>query len=275
MHRRTYLATIGGAALAGCTSSNDPAGTGGGGQTPTESLTPTSTPTPKPPSIESVSLLSRWEQFGDVLDRTVDAVGQGAPAIIGVRWKSGGYDGQTDVTEQVTVYDESGARVAIDEVSDSQLVDTSGYRSWEHALSFETGEWSLGNYETEVIIRDNVLGANSNGSTATFEVTEPLSGSEAALASVDAPMTISIDKRYEFELTLENESTRDGSVVSPVSIRYESKDEWYTYDFSVKSTMAQGRTNTWSGWLSDFSYEGTATIRLDDINETWTVDVTA
>jgi len=280
MKRRRYLMLAGGATvgLAGCST--------GPNSTPTESPTPTASPTstpeptpsptpsPQPPSIDEVSLVSRWFDFGDVEDHQVNAVGRGAPANVGFRYHAEVHDGQSDVTQQVRIFDESGSRVAMDEVSDDQLTDSEGYQSWEHVLQFETDQWDLGDYEAEVIVRDNVIGANSSPKTASFTVNEPLTGSEGTLVDVEGPGSVSTGERYEYTLEIENSGTRDGSIVTPVSARYESDDEWFTYDFTVSLTIGQEETNTWSGYFNGFDYSGTVIFRLDDIDETWRVDVT-
>jgi len=266
-------ATVG---LAGCSTGTDSteSPTSTDSPTPTPEPTPTQTPTPQPPTVDEISLVSRWKEFGDVMDHQVNAVGRGALAIVGFRYHAEVHDGRSDTTEQLRIFDESGSRVAIDEVTDDQLTEESGYQSWEHALQFETDQWDLGDYEAEVIIRDNIMGKNSSSKIGSFKVNQPLTGSEGTLVDVEAPDTVSTGERYEFNLVLENSGTRDGSIVTPVSARYESGSEWHTYDFTVSSTIAQEETNTWSGYFGGFDYSGTVIFRLDEIDETWRVEVT-
>lgn len=280
MNRRRYLKLAGGATvgLAGCSTRNDStapeSATPTDSTTPTPEPTPTPTPKPQPPTIDDVSLVSRWGEFGDVMNHQVNAVGRGALATIGFRYNAEVHDGRSDLTEQVRIFDEGGSRVAMDEVTDDQLTEESGYQSWEHALQFETNQWDLGNYEAEVIIRDNVMGANSASKTESFKVNEPLSGSEATLVDVEGPDTVSTGEQYDYTIELENSGTRDGSVVTPISARYEVGSEWFTYDFTVSLTIGRGETNTWPGYFEGFDTSGTVIFRLDDIDETWRVDVT-
>lgn len=276
MDRRSFLTLSGAVLVAGCSGSDGgstPASTAA--PTPSPEPTPSPTPEPKAPSVEAVSLVSRWDEYGDAISEQVNAVGQGAPALIAYRHSSEVHDGTLDVTEQVRVFDDGGTRVGIQDTTDEQLVDASGYQSWEHGVSFETDRWDLGGYEAELLVRDNITGKTSETATASFLVNDPLVGSAARLVGVDAPNSVRIGERYEYDATVENTSTRDGSVVSTLSARFLPNGDWYTYpDFQLATTMATGETNTYEGFIGEFSSEGTVQFRIDDIDGTWRVDVT-
>lgn len=283
MHRRSYLALVA-AGLAGCTGGGDTSTpTESATATPTRTATPTATPTPTPtptsvsePSIETVSLVSGYTEFGDAAENEIDAIGAGAPAIIAYQFGAAVHDGQLDVTEQVRIREKSsGRRIAMTEHTSDQLVDATGYQTWENAqLIDDARSWDRGEYEAEVIARDNAMGANSSPATASFSVMAPLGPGGARIASVDAPDTVSTGERYDYALALENTGGRDGSVVSSLSARHETADQWQTTeDLTVVETLGQGDTGTWAGYYTGFSSPGTVVMRLDAIDETWRVDV--
>lgn len=275
MNRRRFLATsttVGATAVtAGCTRS---------GSSPEDTTTTTEQPTttqgsPRP-EIVATSLLSRWDEFGDVSSYRVDAVGEGAYAIIGFRYDVMVHGGTLDVTDQVKVFDPSGERVAIKDTRDEQLTEGDGLQTWENAFYFDTTSWERGEYTYEVLIRDNVSDKVSGTKQGSFTVNAPLGESEATLAAVDDPDTVSVGEPYSFTLTFENTSSRDGSVVTPLSARYESQDSWRTYSSGqIPATMAAGETNTWESAELSFDYEGAFQFRLDDLGEIWSVEVTA
>lgn len=187
MRRRSFLASLGTAALAGCTG-NEPTPTPGvrtevvkktrivsptPTPTPTETPTPTATPEPPAPRIINVQLVSEWETYGDVADKAIDEVAVGERAWIGFRQEVYIHDGTLHVFEDVEVREQpSGNRVGHRTFEDEQLTDGSGLQMWEHALPFYTDEWSPGEYRARVIIRDEVTGKVSEPAYETFDVVE-------------------------------------------------------------------------------------------------------
>jgi|GEM_PF-1942324 len=282
MDRRRYIALMGAAALAGCASegSDQESTTTTAPSTTTTTTTETSTetttpPANRPPTIDTVSLISRWDEFGDAKDHQLQAMGRGALAIVGFRYMAGVHNGTANYTEQVKVYGPDGNRVAIDQSTDEQLVDETGYSSWEHALYFETESWDLGEYTAEVLIRDNEINATSDTGSTEFTVNRPLTEGDAELVNVIGPDSIQPGERYEFTLELMNTSARDGSVVSPWSVKWESGLNWSTYDTEVTASVAAGETNEWSGYVEGLEDEGTVIFRLDEIGQTWQLEVSS
>lgn len=281
MNRRQFISastTTGAIALiAGCTSSNaSPENTTTTTELPTTTTERTTTQTYSGPAILSSGLISRWKEFGDVNSYRVDAVGKGAYALIGFRYEILVQEGTLDITQQVKVFDPNGERVAIKNRDDEQLTEGDGIQTWENAFYFDTSTWDRGEYTYEVLIRDNASNKVSETKQGSFTVNAPLDGEEATLVSVDDPDTVSVGESYSFTLTLENTSTRDGSVVSPLSARFKSQDTWETYsDSRLAVTMASGETNTWESGEISYEYEDTVEYRLDAINETWSIEVTA
>lgn len=289
MNRRKYLklAGLGVGLLSGCAE-------GGSGSSPTSTLTvtpspspapassptsePTPTPTPEPqrPEIVETSLLYRWQSFGDVLDKQVNAVGKGAQAIIGFRHVSEVHDGTLDVTEQVRVFGPEGNRVGHKSFDDEQLVSGDGPEDWEHALNFDTSTWDRGEHDYEVLIRDNISGKLSEGVRGSFRVNKPLGADEISLSNVQAPDTVSVGQDYSFTLILENLSSRDGSLVSTYSAKYKSSSTWYTdSDSKMWATIPSGGKYTWKSGTTSFDNTGTVQFRVDEIDETWEVEVTS
>lgn len=269
MNRRSFLATFGASIVAGC------AGVGSTPTpTPTPKPTPTPTPEPKRPNIADTSLLYEWTEFGDVLDKQFSAVGKGAQAIVGFRYQAEVHDGTADYTEQVRIFGPDGNRIDMQQSRDEQLVSGEGYQEWEHALYFDTTTWDFGSYEHEVLIRDNITDKVSETSTGEFQVNRPLGPDEGVLWSIDHPNPVAVDEDYSFTLELGNQADRDGSVVTSLSSKYQSDDEWYTYpNTTVAVNVATQRTNTWASTSISFNYTGTVRFRLDELDETWEVDV--
>lgn len=292
MKRRHFLGVVGTGLVAGCGSTSS----GSGGDTPnpqtatateTPTATPTASPTPTPeptatptptpvvqPTIDTVSLLSNWESFGDTIENQVSAVGRGATAVIGFRYRAWVSDGTADYTEQVRIFDESGTRIDMKSNTGSQLVDSDGYQQWGYALFFDTRGWDLGEYEAEVIVKDNSLGKVSNPVTTKFRVNRPLESSEVNLVSVDDPESVRVGESYTATLTFENTSDRDGSLVSPLSTKWVSNDQWNTAQGAIAVTIPAGGTETWESATTSFNFEGRIEFRVDVTGESWLVDVT-
>ncbi len=282
MHRRRYLATTGAtltaATFAGCLGSGD----GGSDPEPETSTTssttteptPTTTSEPEAPEITASSLLTGWQDFGDVLDEQVSGVGKGANAIVGFRYQANIIDGSVDTTEQVRVFGPDDNRVGLEEATDDQLVDGEGRQDWEHALYFDTASWDLGDYSYEVLVRNNATGEVSDTAEGTFSVVEPLGPQEATISGIDAPDSIATGETYSFTLEFSNVSDRDSSIVSPISAKYESVSEWSSAsDDPIWCNVAEGESNTWTSGEVTYDTPGTIEFRIDAIDETWTVTV--
>jgi len=280
MNRRRYLAASGAlglSTLAGCTSRGDnDSESDPTTSTPTPTTTgPTTTSEPAAPEITDSSLLTGWGAFGDTLDKQVTGVGQGASAIIGFRYEANVIDGSIDITEQVSVHGPDDNRVGLEESTDTQLVDGEGRQYWEHALSFDTSSWELGDHSYEVLVRNNATGEVSGTAEGSFSVVEPLTDQDATISGVDAPDSVSTGEPYAFTLEFANVSDRDSSIVSSLSVKYESSSEWSTWtEDPIWCNVAEGESNTWSSGEVSWDTPGTLEFRVDAIDETWTVDVT-
>jgi hypothetical protein len=127
-------------------------------------------PGTKAPIIEETNVVSKWDDFGDVIDNAIEEVVVGAPLRIASRywyWK----ENQTNNSyKQVEIFDESGNRVAIDSFESEQLTDYNGWEEWESYLSFETSGWEPGTYTAEMLIRDNQNGKVSDPGSVTFDI---------------------------------------------------------------------------------------------------------
>lgn len=295
MKRRRVLATVASVSLAGCSGARtgDPAGeTATTTATPSTSArptteptptpepttttepTPTTTPEPRAPTVEAVNLVTEWVDYGDVVENEIEGEAPGAGIVVGYRYDVEVHDGLHHITRQCRVYDSDGQRVAFDASEDRQLVEYSGYDSWEGSIYFETDGWALGEYEAEVLVRDEVSGKNSNAATGRFAMNSRLRDDEARLVSYDGPETVAPNEEYEYRLTFENRANRDSGIVSPVSTRLDGSD-WYVVDeFTFAHTLPAGETRTWeSGQVTAASEPGTYGFRIDDIGATWEVTV--
>ncbi|MFA1609874.1 COG1470 family protein [Halobellus rubicundus] len=243
---------------------------------PIETSTPTrsSTPTSLKPVVSNVNLVSEWQEFGDVTARSIEGAGRGASIVIGYRYSVQVHDGEHDITKQARIFDSSGTRVAQTSSEDQQLVDGEGYQEWEGAFDFETEGWDLGEYEAEVIIKDNISGKVSSKTIGEFSLNSPLGDGEAKLISYSGPESLQPDESYSYSLELENTANRDSSIVSTLSVKRD-RSEWYTYeDTQFELTIPAGETRTReSGTVTAPSDSGEYTFRIDDIGEVWSFEV--
>jgi hypothetical protein len=276
MERREVLYGIGASLfLAGCSGQAGEEST----PEPTETSTPTPTPTPSPtpeprsPQVLDTGLLSHYDEYGDVLENQVSAVGAGSTATIGLRYTLPIHDGQSKEFVQVTIYDEESS-IDSQSAEDTNLSDEgSEVDSWERWFDFDTTDWELGTYTAEAIVRDEVTGKNSSVQEAEFEVVSPFEPDEIELTDVSQPPKIETGGRVTFSWTFRNRSERDSSIVSSISARYEGS-QWY----SVSDTLFQlnipaGETRTFEGDPTTFDRAGTYEYRFDDIGAIWEVTV--
>lgn len=198
MKRRSFLAIFGSSALGGCS---------GIGNTPTprvetktvtktilvkqtetqtESPTQTNTPSPTPmgeiyPGIYTVSLISDWQEFGDVTDNAIDSIPPDEPATIGVHFLVNcGDEREVRWRNVTTIRDSTGDAVASETAENEEFstsCDDYAQVEWEQALTLwhkdEYGsEWPLGTYTAEVRIDDFYAGESVSGQTE-FEVVAP------------------------------------------------------------------------------------------------------
>lgn len=302
MLRREYLRGTGVAAMAvvaGCTGGSDDGGAGS--PTPTESATPspsptasptpspTPTPTPSPtpeptptptpearkPEIEVLSLVTRWQDFGDAVENQLDAAAVDSAITIATRYDLLIRDNTFDVLQQYRVRDPSGSRIALEKFEDSQLTDSNGLQTWEGAYVFDTSDWpGTGTYEVELIIRDNALGKTSEPATSTFQLSAPISPSDVSVTSVDHPDTVGVDEEFNIRVFAQNQSSRDGTFLSTMSYTREDTSEWFTYeDFTLQVPFAAGEEGYGDGSGFFFTEPGTYTQRIDELDYEWTVTV--
>jgi len=278
MKRRALLGSTIPLLLAGCsegsTDGPDSEATDTVTSTRTPTPTETSTPEPQPPEVNEVSLITEWEKYGDVLDKQIEGAAPGAEIVVGFRYSVQIHDGVHDITKQARIYDSSDTRVTQDSGEDRQLVDSSGYQEWEGAFYFDTTDWEMDDYEVEVIVRDNVSGDVSENKSSEFSLNSPLTGNDASLVSYEGPDSIQSGEEFSFSLNLQNNSNRDSSIISPLSVKRGDSD-WYTYpDSKFRLTIPSNEQRTWESSTSTASSDkGVYTFRIDDIGETWTYEI--
>lgn len=109
----------------------------------------------------------------------------------------------------------------------------------------------------------------------TFELLKPLAADEVSLMSVDTPSEAAVGEPYQFTLKFKNLTDRTNSVQTSLSLRQDGRD-WYTYmDNQIECTILTNVPNTWESGAEPFSDAGEYTYRLDRLDETWSVTVTA
>lgn len=252
MKRRSYLSMVALPAIAGCSSQS-------------------SSTTEAGISIEESSLLSHWEDFGDVLSNQMNAVGVGGIANIGARYNIPVHDGKVEELFQVTVFNEESS-VDSRTVEDTKLVrndvQKEAYERWE---GFDTTDWEQGNYTAQVIVRDEVTGENASAEFD-FSINEPLGPDEVEIVDVVQPPNWEVGEADTFEISVKNTSDRDGSIVSSFSVRINDSD-WQSYSDKYISNIPAGETRTEESDRESFERAGSYEFRIDDIDESWTIDV--
>lgn len=187
LKRRQFLqglmATTAVSTMAGCGGNGD--GTenpsGESSPTPTPSDTPTATPTTTAipdPEIVTVSLISGWKEYGDVLANQIESISPSERAIIGMRAQLVCSNSREVRWRNVTtVENESGDVVASESGETEQFSNACAdaeTSSWEQAarLSYNNeygSEWPRGTYTATVRIDDYYGQETVYGSTQ-FEV---------------------------------------------------------------------------------------------------------
>lgn len=119
----------------------------------------------------SVTLVSDWQEFGDVNRNAIRSATAEEPIIIGTKYRYWhGDSGTLNVFFDFTIRDEQGQQVAVQQEDSERLTDVRGWQSWERAIPFSTNEWGVGEFTATVQIRDNQTGDVSSSVTDTFEL---------------------------------------------------------------------------------------------------------
>ncbi|WP_436902828.1 hypothetical protein [Halovenus halobia] len=121
------------------------------------------------PQIQNVSLVETDEQYDGELVNTLSSAQSGEIIKIGFVYEYIMQNQELNVFEQCRVYNtETGERVGSRTFEDQQIFGRNGYTVFEHGLQFDTTGWGAGEYQAEIIIRDNISGEVSNRETTTF-----------------------------------------------------------------------------------------------------------
>lgn len=241
-----------------------------------EPATPEPTPTPEPeperPTIETVNLVTRWDDFGDATANEISVAGVNSQVVVAFGYQIDIHDNRHDITKQIEINritPGGQSRVYLDSSPDNQLTESSGLQSWEGSFVADSNGWERGEYEATVIIRDEVTGKTSNAGKAKFDLTRRLDASEVKLSKLESPGTITTGEKMRFTLHIENTSDRDGSIISPVSVKSDDFD-WRTYpDETFRLDIKSGSTSEWKSGEISFDEEGTYSFRLDAVDIQW------
>ena len=124
------------------------------------------------PIIQTVNPVSEWEQFGDAVDNEISSATIGE--IITIAWRHQYYvqNSTYHIFEQCRIYGPDGNRVTMDQYEDEQVVSQNGWQAYEHSMRFRTGGSTPGEYEAEVLARDETGDGTSEPATTTFQLTE-------------------------------------------------------------------------------------------------------
>lgn len=187
MDRRALLAAAGAclSGIAGCGSEEPSPSTGGTAtatETATETRTPEPTTTPLPtrmpperryqPQLLDVALVSTWSESGDLTANRIESVRRGQPAVVAFRYRIRIPEGTINLKEGVDVLD--GDDMVVRRSRDiDRYVESAGLHTWEDAMTFDTGDWPVGELTATVAVGELQLHRVSNSVSTTFDVTEP------------------------------------------------------------------------------------------------------
>jgi len=129
------------------------------------------TPESPAPRELSVSLLTEWEEFGDVYVNAIRSASVGETITIGVRYEYWhGENGTHDVFIEYEIRDANGIQVAVPQDQSERLTDQRGWGEWEQAIDFPTEGLDPGEYTVEVQVRNNRTDDVSSPATDTFDL---------------------------------------------------------------------------------------------------------
>lgn len=282
MDRRMFLAAVGTAAVAGCSDLRGESESTEASSTPTETMSlaggdSTQTPDqnergdPSPPEIQFATPVYRWDEFGDADANAISAVGRGAGLPVAARFDVWAHGGTVDTTRQVRAYD-GNSRVAIQSDTTETVAEGSGYREWEAWVNLDTTGWGYGQFDGDYLVRDNVLDETSQAAEWSVEVVEPLTGTDASLVSYNGPRTVRVGERFSYSLEMRNNTSRDSSVVSTLSVRTTGYD-WTTATETRSFNIPARSTVVFDVEDVSLSTAGTFEYRIDTIGDTWSVTV--
>lgn len=249
MDRRTYLTTLGAAAVAlsGCSegdSTETTSGTTAGTATPTErpSATPEETPTETPPdpspTVTDAGLLLERGAYATLGD--IDSVGQGGPLVVGVEYDLPASGGSARGLVETRVVDSDGARLdtnthEVDVVADGDSVSR---RAW---FAFDTTDWDRGSYTAEVLVN-----ADGYGTTTSTEVSagivEPLEKGEVEMYIADFPDDAVAGEEFDWTVGFRNLSDRDSSVATGIVTLDPATGDSVALDIPYRENVPAGGT---------------------------------
>ena len=108
--RRGIILTAGSVAIAGCSSSSD--STEDSTDDDSNPDSPVGTPEGAP-QIETLSLITEWDSFGDVVENQIDSVKSGEDITIGCRFWYYVNDGTVKARHQLTFYEPDGSELGV------------------------------------------------------------------------------------------------------------------------------------------------------------------
>lgn len=158
--RRGIVLTAGSLAIAGCSTSSD-------------STDNTDSPVGTPegaPQIETISLITGWDSFGDVIENQIDSIEAGEDAIIGCRFWYYVNDGSIKARHQLTFYGPDDTQLGVRNGTTDRLAEEEGWEDWEWYERYGTTEDDLGTYRVVWQIRDETNDEVSETAETTFEL---------------------------------------------------------------------------------------------------------
>lgn len=246
--------------------------------TTTESTTTDSTTTTtttealQAPLIEELNLVYEWVDYGNAVDNAISASAPGITIPIAYRYQPNTRGRELNMTEQVTIFDESNQQMAYKTSTSEQLTEETG-RSWEYGQWFETENWSRGTYSAELIIRNNESELVSDPRITSFELRRTLPSRSVEIDRIEAPSRVGVGDPYSFNIHVENSSSRDGGFRSALSARRRGT-QWVTYDTPIELNLPTNGTNNWKSGSISFDTAGEIFFRIDELGKTWTLQIT-
>lgn len=105
--------------------------------------------------VSAFSLLSYWEDFGDVTQNAIRITDFGGPITLGARYELHVEDGTVAYSVRYRIFDAENCRRLLVEQYDEYGTDSGPVVVWEDSLKWSTDGWEPGGYTADVTVHDH------------------------------------------------------------------------------------------------------------------------
>jgi len=113
-----------------------------------------SSPEEREDMITESNLVSRWDEYGDVVDNAINEASLGSNIEIGARFSPQIVDNTINFVTRSRVFNPDGLCVSVTEDLGTYPVENITNYSWEAYHSHNSGGWDAGKYTAEFVVWD-------------------------------------------------------------------------------------------------------------------------